>query len=122
MNVITTFYTDSMIELRWDATFKQPQWRRVGTPADEWFDNTIVFSKPPTTLIREGGDVFTTANDWYYFSDTGTRNTLYDATNYGGCYRMTLSNESENINAYHITMAYGNTTSYVSYNVDIMQP
>ena len=74
----------------------------VGTPLDGWSDNTIVFSKPPTTIIREGGDVFTAVNDWYYFSDTctGTRNTLYDATNYGGCYQMVLSGEAENLNAY----------------------
>jgi hypothetical protein len=124
MNAITTIYADAMVEFRWNATTNQPQWRIVGTPGDNWFDNTITYAKPNVAreFITDGGDVLTTLNDWYYFTDSGLENTFFDAENYGGCYTFSLHNESTNIAGYHGKIWYGYNLAYAKYSLEVIQP
>jgi hypothetical protein len=128
-NMITTspIYADNTIEIRWNATTKQPQYRQV-SGSTIWLENMITFNGPsvPSTDPRvfkiEGGDKQTTSGDWYYFSSTGLQIAAFDATNYGGKYDISLTDETfaSGISVITGCIIYGYNLGKGSFKIDVI--
>jgi hypothetical protein len=125
MNATSTIFADAVVEIQWNGTTNQPQWRRVatnlfGTAAR--FDNCITYnnSQNSRALIADGSDVSSAINTWYYFGANGAINTLFNAVNYGGMYDFSIHSELLNIAAYSAKITFGSTFGVGHYKVDVM--
>jgi len=70
-------YSDRDIDIQWDGTNRQPQFRqKIGET--QWWDVSWSANIIGTTSEHGGDDISASDNTLYYFSDSGTHNTDFN--------------------------------------------
>ncbi len=100
----TVIYSDNNIDIQWDGSNYQPQFRqKMGS--SYWWDVTWNIQDGNGTQYRDGDDIYATNTTWYYFSDSGTLNTSLNigsgsGSSYGSDGSYWLGYESDTGTAY----------------------
>jgi hypothetical protein len=122
----TVFYSDSFVELYWEASNGQPQYKILNPIEDLYYDHTIRYIKGgavganPTYLF--GAEGLETTSGFKYFTDNGNRLATYDAVNFSGVYLITLCCEQLSRPAYEYTIFYGQANETGHFNVKVSTP
>jgi len=110
-NATTTIINLNNLQLRWNGTTKQVQWRKSNN-VDLTYGFSIVYTKPGATSIYLTSLLATTQNTWQYFTATGLQNALYDGIGLGGKFEITLVNTFVDIMGFSGTIFWGNINSW----------
>ena len=122
----TIFYSDSFVELYWEAGDGQPQYKILTPVEDLFYDHTIRYIKGgadganPTYLF--GAEGLETTSAFRYFTADGNRLSTYDAINFSGVYLITLCCEQLSRPAYEYTIFYGQANATGHFNVKVSTP